>query len=415
MKLLSALVLLFSTPNLQSGNDTIRVTLLQADSIFLKTNYYLLASAMNIEASKAQILQAKLYPNPVFTAEFNAYDPQNDIIFHTGPTGQKSFQFQQLVLLGGKRSSEIEMAKTNAAIAELEFQQLVRELKFKLHSQLFSVAQLLFLLNKQNHQLDLLDTLLSAYKIQTDKGNLPVKDFVRLKGTYLKLNNNRAELYRMLYTIQSDLQKLLNIHGFIRFSFEEKELEAYIRNTAMDQLISEALLNRPEMLIMHNNNVLAQQYLRYQKSQAVPDLNIYTAYDQRGGAFVNQWNAGVSLPLPLWNRNQGNIAMSRYKIKESEFNLASVQNEITSDIENSYALYSHSVSEYLKSKQLYNQEFETTVEGMTENFQKRNVSIIEFVDFFEAYNDVLSELVRTRIQLVEMAERLNLLVGKDIY
>ncbi len=63
----------------------------------------------------------------------NAYDPQNDKVLHVGPTGQKSFQIDQLILLGGKRKSQIELARTDVAIAELEFQNLARQLKFKLH------------------------------------------------------------------------------------------------------------------------------------------------------------------------------------------------------------------------------------------------------------------------------------------
>jgi len=52
---------------------------------------------------------------------------------------------------------------------------------------------------------------------------------------------------------------------------------------------------------------------------------------------------------------------------------------------------------------------------MTANFQKRNVSIVEFVDFFEAYNDALSELSKVKTQLVLSGEQLNMLIGKDLY
>jgi cobalt-zinc-cadmium efflux system outer membrane protein len=52
---------------------------------------------------------------------------------------------------------------------------------------------------------------------------------------------------------------------------------------------------------------------------------------------------------------------------------------------------------------------------MTNNFQKQNVSIVEFIDFFEAYNEVLTELARIKKQLVISAEQLNLLIGKDVF
>lgn len=397
------------------AQDTLKINLQQADSIFIANNFYLLASSMNIEAQKAQIIQAKLYPNPIFTADLNAYDPENNKPLHIGNKGQKVFQVEQLILLGGKRKLEIEMAKTNVRIAELEFQQLVRQLKFRLHSNLFTVGQQQFLLSRYNSQLALLDTLLSAYQIQADKGNIPLKDVVRLKGAYLKLNNNRAELLKQYYEAQTNLQTLLQTTSLIEFQFSEQDIVKYIKLNSLPELKNEALSNRPELLIIQQDKILAEQYLQYQKRLAIPDVNLFASYDQRGGAFNNQVNAGITIPLPFWNRNQGNIKSSQFKLKEADYNLQALQNEILSDLQNSYAYYSQTVSEYQKATTLYNQDFEITVKGMTDNFQKQNVSIIEFIDFFEAYNEVLTELARIRTQLVISGEQLNLLIGKDIY
>jgi cobalt-zinc-cadmium efflux system outer membrane protein len=397
------------------GQDTLKINLAQADSIFISNNYYLLASAMNIEAQKAQIIQAKLYPNPIFTADLNAYDPEKNKAFHIGKTGQKVFQFEQLIVLGGKRKSEIEMAKTNAKIAELEFQQLVRQLKFRLHSDLFAIGQQQFVLSRYNRQLALLDTLLSAYQVQADKGNIPLKDVVRLKAAYLKLNNDRAELFHQYYEALSNIQTLLQTDAPIDFIFSEQEIENYIKPVPLNDIKSEALQNRPELLIIQQDKLLAEQYLTYQKRLAVPDINLFTSYDQRGGAFINQVNAGIAIPLPLWNRNQGNIKASQFKLKEADYKLQAMENEIMSSLQNHYASYLQTVSEYRKAIALYNEDFETTVKGMTNNFQKQNVSIVEFIDFFEAYNEVLTELARIKKQLVMSAEQLNLLIGKDVF
>lgn len=370
---------------------------------------------MNIEAQKAQIIQAELYPNPIFTTDLNAYDPENNKLLHIGNTGQKVFQVEQLILLGGKRKLEIEMAKTNVRIAELKFQQLIRQLKFRLHSNLFTVGQQQFLLSRYNSQLALLDTLLSAYQIQADKGNIPLKDVVRLKGAYLKLNNDRAELFKQYYEAQTNLQTLLQTTSLIEFQFSEQDIVKYIKLNSLPELKNEALSNRPKLLIIQQDKILAEQYLQYQKSLAIPDVNLFASYDQRGGAFNNQVNAGITIPLPFWNRNQGNIKSSQFKLKEADYNLQAMQNEILSDLQNNYFFYSQTVSEYQKATTLYNQDFEITVKGMNDNFQKQNVSFIEFIDFFEAYNEVLTELARIRTQLVISGEQLNLLIGKDIY
>jgi len=398
-----------------AAQDTLKTDIHQADSLFLKNNFYLLASSMNIEAQKAQIIQAKVYPNPIVTAAINAYDPENSRAFHVGKTGQSEFQLEQLIVVGGKRKSEIELAKTNAKIAELAFQQLLCQLRFRLHTDLFTIGQYQFLLQKYNQQLAQLDTLLNTCALQAAKGNIPLKDVVRLKGAYIKLNNDRTELLKEYFATQSSLQTLLQTSSVIAFQFSEEEVEKYIQLKTLHDIQQEALQNRPELLIIQQNKTLAEQYLQYQKRLAVPDINLFTAYDQRSGAFNNQLNAGISIPLPLWDRNQGNIKTSQFRIKEADYNVLAMQTEITSDIQNAFRLYTQTVSEYQKAKTLYNEDFEITINGMTDNFQKRNVSIVEFIDFFEAYNDVLSEMTRIRIQLVNSAERINLLTGKDIY
>lgn len=409
------LVLLTVFFHTAAAQDTLRLTLRQADSLFLSHNYYLLAASMNVEAQKAQIIQAGLYPNPVFTADFNAYDPENRRLLHLGGTGQKVFQIEQLIILGGKRKSEIEMAKTHSRIAELEFQLLIRQLRYRLHSDLFSLGQQQFLLARYNTQLALLDTLLNAYQIQADKGNIPLKDVVRLKGAYLKLNNDRAELLQRYYETQSGLQTLLQTNALVEFQFSEQEIEKYIRLVDLQDLKIEAINSRPELMIIRQDKLLAEQYLDYQKKLAIPDINVFASYDQRGGAFNNQINTGLSVAIPLWNKNQGNIKSSEFKIRQTEYNLQALQNEIMSSIQNNYAFYTQTVSEYLKATSLYNQDFEITVRGMTDNFQKQNVSIVEFIDFFEAYNEVMTELARIKTQLVVSGEQLNLLIGKDIF
>lgn len=397
------------------SHDTLHVTLRQADSLFVARSYYLLASSMNIGAGRAQVLQAKLFINPVFTADVNAYDPENDRVFHVGPSGQKGFQIDQLILLGGKRKSQIELAKTDVAIAELEFQNLTRQLKFRLHTKLAEIGQKQVLLKKYNAQLALLDTIMTSNERQVVKGNVPLKDLVRLKGVYLNLNNDRAELLHEYFEAQSIVQTLLQTQSLIDFGFTDEDIAARIKETNLDELKAEALANHPEVLMFRQNKIQAQQYLQYQRRLAVPDVNLFAAYDQRGGAFLNQVNAGISIPLPLWNRNQGNIKSSQYRVREMEYNLLAMEQEKLSELQNNYALYTQTVSEYNKTSRLYNADFELTVRGMSENFKKRNVSLIEFVDFFESYNLVLAELARMKTQLVTSAESLNLSIGKDIF
>jgi cobalt-zinc-cadmium efflux system outer membrane protein len=400
---------------ISKATDTLFVNLRQADSIFLVRNYRLLAVSMNIDIQKAQVIQAKLYPNPVVTIDVNAWDPQNNKVFHDGKTGQKSFQYDQLILLGGKRQAQMDLARTNTEIAELEFQDLIRQLKYQLHSSLYNLSQQAFLISKYNYQLDILDSILSAYEVQVIKGNIPLKDQVRLKGVYLNLSNSRAEVYKRYYEELGVVQTILQTSTEVKPLISDEDFKACIKPVSLTELNDAALQNRPDYLISEKNKVLAEQYFRFQKKMSVPDINLFTSYDQRGGAFVNQVNIGVSLPLRLWNRNQGNIRSAAFLIRQNEYNAEAMKNELLAEIQRNYALFNQSIKEYNKVSFLYNSDFELTLKGMSDNFKKRNVSLLEFVDFFESYNNALAEIARIKMQLATSAEELNYNTGKQIF
>lgn len=402
-------------PLLSTGSDTLRISIAQADSIFLSNNFQLLAAAMNMRAQDAQVIQAKLYPNPVFTVSINTYDPDNRQAFHVGASGQKSFQIDQLILLGGKRKAEIELAKTNAVIASLEFENLIRTLKYELHSSMYTIKQQLFLLQKFDAQLNLLDNILTAYNEQSKIGNIPMKDVIRLKGVYLNLNNDRAELFQYYLKELAQVQSILQVDQVIVPIITDDDLEQMIKLVAREELQETALINRPDYLISQKDKLAAEQYYQLQKKLAIPDLNAFVNYDQRSGAFNNEINAGISIPLPIWNKNKGNIRAAQHMLQQREYSQEGLKLEIFNTIRNQLDLYNQTVFEYRKAQNLYNEDFEITLKGMSDNFLKQNISVLEFVDFFEAYNNSLAEIARIKIQLAESAELLNLTIGKEVF
>jgi cobalt-zinc-cadmium efflux system outer membrane protein len=409
------LVLFGMLPLLSIGSDTLRLSIAQADSIFLSNNYQLLAAAMNMRAQDAQVIQAKLYPNPLFTAAFNVYDPDNQQALHVGASGQKYFQIEQLILIGGKRKAEIELAKTNSVIASLEFENLVRTLKYQLHGSMYALKQQLFLLQKYDAQLNLLDEILTAYDEQSKNGNIPMKDVIRLKGVYLNLNNDRAELFQYYLKELAQVQSILQVEQVVVPIITDDDLEQMIKLVAREELQHTALVNRPDYLISQKDKLAAEQYYHLQKKLAIPDLNAFVNYDQRSGAFNNEINAGISIPLPVWNRNKGNIRSAQHLLEQRQYSQEGLKLEIYSTIRNQLDLYNQTVFEYRKAQNLYNEDFEITLKGMSDNFLKQNISVLEFVDFFEAYNNSLAEIARIKIQLAESAELLNLTIGKEVF
>jgi cobalt-zinc-cadmium efflux system outer membrane protein len=394
--------------------DTLTITLQQADSTFLIKNFDLLVAGLNIDSKKAAEIQSKLYPNPLFTADYNAYDPTNHRAFHLGPTGQQSYQLSQLILLGGKRKTWIDLAQKETQIAEVEFQELLKNLKFQLRTSLFYLDQHAALIHKYDNQIGLLSTIIDAYEMQAKKGNFPIKDVVRLKGLSLNLRSQKAELIRQYADEMLKVQMLLQTDQIVKPIIKSTDFSQKIKVFSEADLVQIAKANRPDLQLAEAYKAWAAQAVVLEKKMAIPDLNLISSYDQRGGAFANQVNVGFSMNLPTWNRNQGRIKMAEIQSDQKDIEIQQKAMQVETEVKGYFSNYLRAISDYENANSLYSDDFDFTAQGMIQEFQKGNIGLIEFVDFFESYNEALGDYSKIKVQLGIAAEQLNYTVGKDI-
>lgn len=397
------------------AQDSLHLSIEEADKIFLQKNLMLAAGQLNVDAQKALEIQAKLYPNPQLSLGVNAYDSDNKQLFYAGKNGEKAAEFEQLILLGGKRKNEIELAKQNTRQAQLELEDMLRNLKYKLHGSLYSLYFDLQTLQKFNGHLQQLDTIIDAYETQAAKGNLPLKEVVRLKSTYIQLNNDKTELLQSIQDEQKDLQVMLQSTAFIIPSINENSWSHYESLPAIDSLQQLATTYRTDIMLATLNKDIANLNVKYQKSLAVPDLTVNTGYEQRGGAFNNQFMLTLGIPLPLWNRNQGNIKYAQTQTKSADVDLQMTRANVSAEVNAAWYNMQRSIQEYRKTQAVYNKDFADVYNGMRDNFLKRNITIVEFVDFFESYNESLAEVNRIRKQLALSAENINYITAYNVY
>ncbi len=397
------------------AQGTQSLTLEQCEDLFLKKNLLVLAEQYNISAKQALTIQAKAYPNPVFNADVNVYDPQNKKIFHVDSSGQKSFQVQQLILLGGKRRVEIEIAKQNASIAEAEFSDLLRTLGAELRKRFYGISSAQVVMTNYQNQLLILDTIINSYKEQTYKGNLPLKDLIRLKSVYIKLNSNRSEIAASHNEDQKQLKLLLQTNVDIVPVVSDESYRKYTEIKPISDLQTLAVTNRPDLQIADKSAMVAALALKREKKQRIPDIELNGSYDQRGGAFHNQINAGITMPIPILNTNRGNIKAAEFDKKAMDTYLLEKKLEVELDVQQAWQNMQRSINEYTKVKDLYNEEFSKVNKGVNDNFHLRNISILEFVDFVEAYNESLADFENIKKQLVQSGAFINYVTGTKIY
>ncbi|SHM43670.1 TolC family protein [Flavobacterium saccharophilum] len=413
-KLFALLFLIFVS---QAGLAQKTVSLEDCESQFLKNNLFLLASQYNIDASKALTIQARIWDNPTITAELNAYNPERNQYFDIGKDGQKAFGIEQLIYLGGKKRNEVKLAQTNEQLAELQFNDLLRTLKLQLRKSFYTVYYNTKSLETTDKQLAHIEDLINSYSIQAQKGNIPLKDVVRLQSLYLNFKNERMEVVNNNIEEQANLKLLLNSTETIVPIVSDTEFNKYLKTIDFDlkSFEDQAIANRPDYLAKQKEIDANEINVKWQKSLSVPDITVGANYDQRSGAFNKEANLTLGIPLPLWNKNKGNIKYAQTILDQSKVEKQNFDLQLQTEITSAWNKWDESRKNYAVIKPTINADFDAVYNGMLTNFQKRNVSLLEFTDFMESYNQATVQVNELKKKLALSGEELNSTINKDLF
>ncbi len=407
----------FGRVTAQTSVDTVSLSFPVADKIFLQNNLSLLASKYGIDANKALIKQAKLWDNPILTTDQNIYDKDGGFFKHNSQTGTIYVQVMQLIKTAGKRNKAAQIAFDNTTISQEQFDDLLRTLRYVLRGDLLEVSHLMKIKIVYTREIEEVNKLVKGMDLQLQIGNVSVKDNLRIKALLFSLQNELVTADAQLLPLQSEIKLLLNnnetkfISPALLYKFGELTT-ASIPNT--DSLIQEALTNRPDAKIAQTAGALQNHNLSYQKALAKPDVSVGTEFDQRSSYAPNYVGLAISLPLNIFNRNQGNIASAKFLIQQqqavTDFTNAKIKNDIVSAV--SKFVFYQGVNN--RGQLDFSQQYDTLFTNMLKSYQNRQLSLLEFIDFMDAYKDTKLKLIEQHNGLIHAAEDLNYTIGNDI-
>jgi len=403
-------------PSVIWAQDTLFVSPRTADSLFLAKNLSLLANKYEIDINKALVKQEKIWDNPSFSAELNLYNPTANRWFDVGKNGQTIYSIEQVIKIAGQRNKAAKWAQENVKISEFEFLDLIRNLKFSLHQNLYSLYFNKQTIHTYSRQLGLLDTIIKAYDIQFQKGNIPLKETLRLKAIFYQLNNDKTNLQNQIFEQENAIRILLGTTSSIVPVIGDEELVKYNNSAiAKDNLVKNALNNRPDLKISQTTYNQSVINLEWQKRQGVPDLRIGGLYDQQGSYINNYSGITLGMDLPVFNRNQSNVKIAKFQIAQSAYTLQNDSISVVSQVNMAWEKLQRAENEYRKIDADFTSQFDIINKGITENFVKRNISILEFVDIFEAYNETVMQLNTMKINRILAYEELSYSVGEELF
>ncbi len=129
----------------------------------------------------------------------------------------------------------------------------------------------------------------------------------------------------------------------------------------------------------------------------------------------NKINLTLGLPLPLWNRNKGNIKIAEAQAKQSSLNKEFLKLELQTKVESLWAMWIQQQSQLNSIDKSTTDNLESVYEGMVANFQKRNLTMLEFTDFMESYNQISIQINEIKKAWILASISLNFITNKEIF
>lgn len=400
------------------------LTLDQAIDLLIKHNLDLLAKRYELPQARADVLTASLRANPIFYADTQLVPYGSDSIRRPdGPT-QYDVNISHPIDYSHKRQARMNYAARALQVMEAQYQNEAR-------LAIGAVA---------NAYLDVLAARETVHYAQTSVQGMT--EILRInEGLFSKrgvgvfssdVDQARADLEIAasgLLDAQELLRKAKVALGELLVmgpdDAERIEPRASIADRAppppsSDDLIQLALASRSDAIAYRLGVNASQANLALQRANRFSDAYVlvqpYTyqnnaPYGRLSGA---SWALGITVPLPVYNRNQGNIERARWNIEQSQVQLNSIERKIVAEVRQAYREYeiSRRLADRLRTVVLPG--LERGLKDRLRLFEEGEASKLIFHDTQRKYNDTakayLDAVVRHRRSMLN----LNTAVGQRI-
>ncbi|MBX0335409.1 TolC family protein [Pontibacter sp. HSC-14F20] len=410
------------------SSDTLALSRVEAEALFLEKNLALIAERLNIDQAEALILQAKAWHNPELEiSELNFWATPNQVangdgnppIFRNGfgENRQISVQLEQLVQTARKRKKNISLQVANSELAQTAYSEMLLSLKAEFRTQL---SELLFHQNNVQllrQQQNVLSQLIRAQEAQLRNGNISKADFYRIRALDL---SQRAELNEALQEsneAQKDLKSLMLLPANTTLYLTDAgqlPSQSILQTPSLDILIAMAERHNPAVRVAVSDLRVSEAEHTLERTMRVPDLRFNTNYDRGGNILLNFIGFGVAMDLPVFDRNKGNIRAAQARVQQSKHLHALRVNKAQNEVVKAFNDYQQLADFYQSIDGNFINELDEVLAGVSRNFQRKNISLLEFLDFFDAFKENKLLYFDTIRSLESKKEELNLLTGTDL-
>ena len=366
-----------------------RVTIDQAVQEAIDHNLNLLAEKYNLSVADARIITARLRPNPVVSYGLDYLDLigtyKNDP--QGGPT-ETNIRTDFVLERGGKREARIEVAEGVREVAKLQLLNTTRTLILDVQNAFVDVLQAKDNLQLARENLQAFEGIVNINQTRVRAGDLAKVELVRTQVAELQFQSAARQAESKLRVAANKLQTLIgrttasltfDIAGDLRRDATPLQLPT-IQTSALDR--------RPDLLALRRDQARSQAELRSQIAQGKVDYTVGTEYHR---TFINGHSNSLGVffqaPLPVFNRNQGEIERARQESRQIEARIKALQADIDTDVRNAWVQYTTSRDLLQSIEHDLLDQAKDVRDTMDYSYRRGEASLVEFLDAQRAFND----------------------------
>lgn len=306
---------------------------------FLERNLSVEAARYRVESARADQIAARLRPNPslLFTAENFKVQGNSPFtvpfsrLYEIGPT------YSQPIELGGKRRLRTEVADLSVSRAEAELADVLRQRLAEVKRAFYEAALARQALEIVLEQRGYFDELVKFNQVRLEEGAISGSELLKVKLERVKFVSAVAQAQLAARQAGIKLLELLgetNLETPVTIGGELGSGPILVDLTSLKQ---KALSNRPDLQASERGAALAERRIALEKARGIPDITPFAGYKRVG--VDNTVQFGITIPLRINNKNQGEIARAVADEKVAETEVALVRNRVLAEVESAYRAY----------------------------------------------------------------------------
>jgi cobalt-zinc-cadmium efflux system outer membrane protein len=317
--------------------SAVHISLDEAIRLALQRNHALQAQRTMILQNQAQEITANLRPNPVISWDsqfFPLFNPGEFSASYLENQAQFDFGIGYLFERGKKRQYRLQAAKDQTAVTRSQVADDERQLVFNLSQQFVTalLAKSTFEFAQQN--LDSFRQTVDISQKRYSAGDMSEGDLLKIK---LQMFQFESDLAAARLAKSQALIALRQQVGYesVPDNFDvEGELDYQPIKGNVEDLQALALRSRPDLQAAQQSVVAARSKLALAEANGKRDLNASFSYTHTAG--ISSGALFFNIDLPIFDRNQGEIARTRYAITQSQEQQLEAAQQVLTDVRNAY-------------------------------------------------------------------------------